>query len=443
LRPAVEVQGEPTTESETMAPVTQPTQIIEAASLTREESSNGIPPATPANETRNEAFTPPQKEISNKATEPANAAEQRKDSGTFEISKLKDEIKQQLQPLHSQFIEGLETEHENLLAQEIRQLYCQLSTIKRNQAVTLAQTNGILAALTLKLPTCSRLQGIGQSLLLQECKTRRANITAVETNCGFQPFYAYKDENYTIGMDGWSLHPYSNCFWKTHLVNLNGRTYSWEHNATVGDWTEQKPNIHTPNLNLIAEFSELPLKDYDFMVKNHPAHEVADLEQLNVLNDLMGRIQDAKSHSLSQIIMSEKQDNNIGTMFSWTKTLKIMVLSIIGFILGVICVRLFIEINPFPRLIQVIEEKRQQMRQMQDRAQAPAESLIPMVAAINPYTPVIPHTQLNLEASAPIRNINDPPTHRELNTALHSHTRCTYVVGRGLVWEDLCPCNTN
>jgi hypothetical protein len=141
--------------------------------------------------------------------------------------------------------------------------------------------------------------------------------------------------------------------------------------------------------------------------------------------------------------MSEKQDNNIGTMFSWTKTLKIMVLSVIGFILGVICVRLFIEINPFPRLIQVIEEKRQQMRQMQDRAQAPAESLIPMVAAINPYTPVIPHTQLNLEASAPIRNINDPPTHRELNTALHSHTRCTYVVGRGLVWEDLCPCNTD
>lgn len=23
----------------------------------------------------------------------------------------------------------------------------------------------------------------------------------------------------------------------------------------------------------------------------------------------------------------------------------------------------------------------------------------------------------------------------------HSHTHCTYVVGKGLVWEDLCPCD--
>ena len=107
-----------------------------------------------------------------------------------EIEKIvKEEFNYTLLPLHEQFKERMETDHENKLAQEIRQVYCEVSNLKRNQVINLAQTNDLLAAATLNLPECSRLQGLGQTLLLQQCQKKRVNVTAVETKCGFQPFF--------------------------------------------------------------------------------------------------------------------------------------------------------------------------------------------------------------------------------------------------------------
>ncbi len=77
-----------------------------------------------------------------------------------------------------------------------------------------------------------------------------------------------------VGMDGWSIHPYSPCFWKSHYVNINGNAFAWEHNATSGEWVKQNPTVHTANLELIAEFEELQLNDFDLALKAHPAHTV-------------------------------------------------------------------------------------------------------------------------------------------------------------------------
>jgi hypothetical protein len=127
--------------------------------------------------------------------------------------------------------------------------------------------------------------------------TRVLASTARETKCGFQPFTVYNNKNYTIGTDGWSIHPFSNCFLNSNLINLNGNTFHWEHNSTTsasGEWLEQLTSIHTPNLKLIAEFQELPLKDFDYAIKGHPSHSTADLERLNVLNELTGPLRKIK-----------------------------------------------------------------------------------------------------------------------------------------------------
>ena len=213
------------------------------------------------------------------------------------------------------------------------------------------------------MPICSRLQGFGETLLLQQCREQRTNITAIETKCGFQPFFSYNHENCTIGMDGWSIHPFSDCFWQTHLVNINGKPHAWTHDNGHGDWTEQKPNLHSTNLELISEFEELPLNDYDFSLKAHPAHETTDLEQLNVLNDLMGRIQETNSNSFSTVIMTERQQNHIEHTFTWIDTLKIMVLSVIGFVLFLVCLRIFIALNPFPKLVKQTRERRKKQKE--------------------------------------------------------------------------------
>lgn len=53
---------------------------------------------------------------------------------------------------------------------------------------------------------------------------------------------------------------------------------------------EKKTNIHMPNLDLITEFEELNLNDFDYALKSHPAHEIMKMEHLNIFNDLIGRM---------------------------------------------------------------------------------------------------------------------------------------------------------
>ena len=104
-------------------------------------------------------------------------------------------------------------------------------------------------------------------MILQQCAVKTVALSAIETECGFQPHFTYASENYTIGMDGWSIHPYSACFWKSHFVNLKGIAFAWEHNLTNGEWIKQTPTIDTAHLELIAEFEELKLNDFDFSSK--------------------------------------------------------------------------------------------------------------------------------------------------------------------------------
>ena len=223
-------------------------------------------------------------------------------------------------------------------------------------------------------------------------------------------------------MDGWSIHPFSNCFWQSHLININGKPYKWIHNNSNGDWVEQKPNLHSTNLELIAEFDEFPLNDFDFTLSAHPAHETIDLEQLNVLNDLMGRIQETNSNSFSAVVQTEVQTNNIQHVFTWVDTLKIMILSVIGFVLFLFCVQLFIALNPFPGLIARSKERRERNKIKRYNKSIELQASTPMLP--------IPASSSTVRATA-------PPTENEV----HSHNHCTYVVGKGLVWEDLCPCN--
>ncbi|KAK4013780.1 hypothetical protein OUZ56_026333 [Daphnia magna] len=243
------------------------------------------------------------------------------ESGLSEnIDEFNDKIKFEISKMHEQYKISKETKHENKLAKEIRDVYCPLSTIKRTQAVILAQSNGILAALALGLPIFTRLQGFGEAMTLQQCETKRIFISAKEFKCGFQPFFTYEDKNCTIGVDGWSIHPYSDCFLKTHLVNSNGFHHTWEHKSTDGYCVKQKSNIHMPNLDLITEFEELHLNDFDYSLKSHPAYETMEMKQLNILNDLVSLMQESDSKSVSDIVMSEKRDNQIE---SWKKFAKL------------------------------------------------------------------------------------------------------------------------
>jgi hypothetical protein len=124
----------------------------------------------------------------------------------------------------------------------------------------------------------------------------------------------------------------------------------------------QTPNIHTPNLNLVSQFEELSLNDFNYSLKGHPAHPdiqlITNLERLNVLNELIGRIEETHDNSLAGMIMSEKQDTKIGDMSSWTDYLKIIVFTTIGFIMFILITYIFARVNPIPAMIDSFQQRR-------------------------------------------------------------------------------------
>ena len=249
-----------------------------------------------------------------------------------QIKELADHVKDIMKPLHAQYIEGLQISHENKLAQEIREVYCQVLKTEYANAVHMAQFNGLMAAESLELKPCSKLEGNGRTLILHECRTESLEITAVETKCGFQPYFVLYNKNWTIGRDGWSMHPFHECCWANPYITINSRTYSWEHeeNSTLGEWIEQKPEIHIKSLKLVLKWAEQVLNDYDFAYKKHPVHLSMELEQGNIMAELVGRIQDTNSGSLASLVMNRVKDNNMTGLLSWVEKLKIIVLSIIG-----------------------------------------------------------------------------------------------------------------
>ena len=84
------------------------------------------------------------------------------------------------------------------------------------------------------------------------------------------------------------------------------------------NWRKQDKNIHYSNLDLISEFKDVKLNDFDFELKAQPAHNLNDLENINVLNDLIGHIENSKSDSLTDVIITRHQNTNIENMFTWS-----------------------------------------------------------------------------------------------------------------------------
>ena len=125
---------------------------------------------------------------------------------------------------HHQFIEDQSVINENVIENELKRIYCNNLQSARYTTTLIAESSGLLAARANNLPLCHRLKPLGDYFLIQKCISMEIRVEAKQTRCGFEPYY----ENQTIGRDGFSLHPFSECFWEDGIVNLNGKTYRWK-----------------------------------------------------------------------------------------------------------------------------------------------------------------------------------------------------------------------
>jgi len=204
---------------------------------------------------------------------------------------------------HHQYTEGRAIDRENILSDEIHALNCVLAEQRKLQIISIAQTNGFMAAAAARLPTCQRLQAHGSALMVQTCKAEKINISSTVTPCGLEPSY----QNFTIGLDSFTLYPFRNCFRKGNVVTLNGKSYMWQD----GDWREAQPSVKLHSIELIDKFDEIDDNESEYMVKPHDAYDREDQEQVNIINDIIASMHDSNSNAVQVVVMDETSTANI------------------------------------------------------------------------------------------------------------------------------------
>lgn len=217
---------------------------------------------------------------------------------------------------HHQFIEDNNLDKVNALVKEIKQIYCGNLLVRRHTTQLLASQSGILAAISLNLPLCSKVKSYGVNLLVQQCNPRNVTVLPRTSECGIEPVI---NENYTIAADGYSLHPFPprGCYWPSNLFNFNGETFY--HNGS--DWVKRKPTQHFSNLRLINKFKAVPDNEVQYLPDHHPMHNKREFEPWNVMIELASSIMESESTPVSTLILNSETTSHGFSLTSWTSSI--------------------------------------------------------------------------------------------------------------------------
>lgn len=274
---------------------------------------------------------------------------------TVTFKDLKEALVNYILPMHEQFKVGQQFDMSNQLANEIRRIYCEIATNRRKQLMTLAQISPLLAGSTLGEITteCSRIEGRGATLILQKCTPKQVNITAIATRCGMEPIFEYENSNATIGVDGWSITPFTTCLHRTNFIDINGKPHVWKHEVgdnLKGNWTLKEPDVHGSNTELISRFEEFQVNDYDYQMLNHGLNELNHFEHLNILMEMVGRAYEYRDPNIRQLMSQGSALIDMSNEYSWTDKIQIIVVAIIAIIILALTIKLCTFCNPIPKI---------------------------------------------------------------------------------------------
>ena len=333
---------------------------------------------------------------------------------------------------HEQYLLDRIIEQENTLAKEARQLYCSMTTNSKLNLVTLAQTNGLLAA-SILMPgrTCAKMTGMGEVILLQQCKVETVTLTYRKTRCGYEPVLLNTDNPpLTISRDGMSTYPFLECFWPTGIININGKA----HELKNGTWVPRKPTLHFKHLKLVGKFPEIEDKAFEYILSPRQMYENKGIEQMNVISELIARIYQTEAKSLDPVVMTETSTSNFFDISGWMSKIKVIIFTIIGVIVTASTIAVTLKILPLKKL-------RSLRKKTQEIPINEIESVELLPRTVQPQ-PSIQGPRDNTETTLQMERVN--------SGIHHEHKQTVYVRGIGLLWQGcLClavpvfPENTN
>ena len=226
---------------------------------------------------------------------------------------------------HNQFVEGRAIERENLLADELRRVQCLALRTRTTLAYALAPMDGLLAAQYLRLGTCQRLDAAGANVMVQQCVPINITVNAtLSRKCGFQPTF----NGSTLSRNGLTLVPFTECFWTHDRANIGGRIHVYRE----GDWQPVPFQLTLPPLGDVPPFQEGIDHSAQYFPVAYAAHETKPIEQVDLLGQIMARMQESAADSASSIILSPEQSDFLPSLTTWWQYIKYGFLGLVSLI---------------------------------------------------------------------------------------------------------------
>jgi hypothetical protein len=213
---------------------------------------------------------------------------------------------------HRQYIEGVNTRHANIIQDEISQLACDVNKIKHNLIMSIAQYSPILAGRAIDLPVCQRIVGKGQSLVVEQCKSKTISlneIAPIKTVCATEPIW----DNKTVSSDGFTEIDFRPCVFDKGIVNFNGKSFHYDNSS----WKELKPQIQLRGIGEATHFEEIEDNEYAFLHNLEVKEDVKRMDQLSVMSELVSFMANEEISSVTPVLYAMSETTHQMSFLNW------------------------------------------------------------------------------------------------------------------------------
>jgi hypothetical protein len=97
-----------------------------------------------------------------------------------------------------------------------------------------------------------------------------------------------------------------------------------------GEWSPLQPSTHLSTLRLTAKFEELEDNEAQYVINSHDIFYRSEYEAINSVNEIVSRIHESNSKSLSAIIVNEHEESCHWNLRGWTSKLQASLISVIA-----------------------------------------------------------------------------------------------------------------
>ena len=224
---------------------------------------------------------------------------------------------------HRQFMEGISVRHANIIQDEVQQLACDINKLKHNLVMSIAQYSPILAGRALNLPSCQRIEGKGQSLVVEQCKPKTISfddIAPIKTTCAVEPVWG----NRTISSDGFTEIDFRPCIFEKGIVNFNGKSFHYFNSS----WIEIKPHIQLRGVGEATHFEEIADDEYTFLHNLEAKEETKRIDQLTMVTEHISFMANEGMTSISPVLYAMSDTTHKISFLGWFSGLSYTLLGV-------------------------------------------------------------------------------------------------------------------